>query len=561
MMKRIGMPLIVVLLTLPVPALSQTELIGRTEVMELRWGGVEQSWDALYSRENVRFEHGPLGQLAVILDDNVPATDENTDLLLHFNGAGAQTVSAGSEHYALGEVNVFPSEDVEKHGRGSAGFLRYGNSIKIMPLESSVFFEHDPLQSFSIDFHLFPTNVHDSIVVLSWYAPTVDEESGFSGVRAFFKDGRLHWEFGNVFYEPGSEPQHIVIAELRPTPLNEWHHHGIHYDSLSGLMTLTFDGRENNLLWLTHNRRESGNELRGKFSPYLGVPLVLGEHFLGYMDEFRIARGAPSFMREENRAKGRIMSDVTDEYRTRGTIKSDVIDLTNRGTKVVKLVWDSIEEQGTAIRVYCRVSNRYFAPDMEPLGEDFLVKKGEHGQWPPDPELSHLDGRNIAEAFEQLKSSTSPPRWTMVRNGGEIKDVMLKGRYVQWKAELYGTEGSYTPRLNTLAVVYEPDPPPTAPILLTVSPLNKGVELTWVRNKEKDVAAYRIYYWEQSRFYVGNEPELVEQSTGETLTYELRNLENDRVYFVSITAVDDDGQESGFSRELIARPSAVYARD
>jgi hypothetical protein len=534
-----------ILAVLPASTFAQTELIGRREFAELSWGGVEHRWDDVFHRSNVRERTGPRGRLDLVLEDNIPVPATNTELLLHFDAVGVHTES---DRYRIVKTDVFHSEHVEKHGRGSAGFLRYGNRVEIKPLESSVFFSEHPLQSFSIDFHLFPTSVHDSTVVLAWYAPTVDAEVGFSGIRAFFRDGRLHWEFGNVFREYGGRPRPVVIGELIPTPLHQWHHHGITYDALSGLITLTFDGRETNLLWTTTNEREHGNQLEANISPYLsGVSMILGEHFLGYMDEFRISRGIAEYS--------------CGEYRSRGTARSRVIQLANRGSRIVRLRWDSSEEYGTAIRVYCRASNRYFSPDMEPASDADMDPPRENGEltrrWPPDPELSHLDGRDVTGALQELKGG-SPPPWVPVINGAEFEEGVLTGRFVQWKVELYGTRGNHTPLLENLTLVYEPDPSPIAPILLAASPLDGGIELTWVKSREKDVAAYRIYYGERSRNYLAFEPIRVPQSDDETQSYSIEDLVNDRVYFVSMTAVDDDGQESGFSDELVVRPSSTY---
>jgi hypothetical protein len=278
------------------------------------------------------------------------------------------------------------------------------------------------------------------------------------------------------------------------------------------------------------------------------------------MDEFRISRGVPGDLTAPGAVLFRTGSDSGTlhpsgtRYHEEGVIRSEVIDLENPGTRILKWSWDSVEEQGTAVRVYFRVSNRYFTPDMEPEKAPQVRDQG----FPPDPEIVRREGQDMTAVFERLQRETAPPGWIPVRNDEEIGDTLHKGRYVQWKAELYGTEERYTPRLNSLSLVYEPDPPPPPPILLAARPRNGSISLTWVKNKEHDVSSYRVYYGEASRFYVDNEPETVPQSLGETLNYELDNLENDRVYFVSITAVDDDGQESGFSRELVSRPSAVY---
>ena len=64
--------------------------------------------------------------------------------------------------------------------------------------------------------------------------------------------------------------------------LGEWHHHAMQYDEKNGLLTVCYDGRENNLRWITEAGREGSTLLRGRFSPYLAVPLIIGENYVGF---------------------------------------------------------------------------------------------------------------------------------------------------------------------------------------------------------------------------------------------------------------------------------------
>ena len=223
-----------------------------------------------------------------------------------------------------------------------------------------------------------------------------------------------------------------------------------------------------------------------------------------------------------------------------------MIDLKNRGTEIISMSWDGEEENGTAIRLFFRSSNEYFAPDTD-------YRKPHHDTDPDDYVSSFMDWR---------KTVKSRP-WVPVRNGNEIS-VNNRGRYFQWMAVLIGTDGLYTPVLHNLGVSVEPNMPPAPPILLAAEPVSGGIELTWIRNKEKDVTGYYVYFGNRSGYYVGNIPEFVPVQdsgrTGDTRTHVLQGLRNEDVYFVSITAVDEEGQESDFSRELIARPSALYSR-
>ena len=571
--------LLALLLIIPLPAClcAQSELLGKADIKDMTWGGVEREWGGvqvfgkragLFHMNNVRMVRGSEGLYSILLRDNSPVYTGNTELLLHFDHATRTHILDRSKHYEIDGVSIFPSDDIEKHGQGSAGFLRYGNNVQIKPRSDSVFFNETPLQSFTIDFYLFPINVHDSVVVLSWYAPTVDVDQGFSGLKAFFRNGRLHWEFANVFHEIDygldergeavATPHTIVVGEIDPTPLNEWHHHSLHYDAQNGLITLRFDGRESSLYWATANRGEDGAFLEGRFSQHIGVPMTLGDHYLGYIDEFRISRGIRVYTPGEFVGNGSTaQADAMQESSSgKGFVISDVIDLKNRGSSIVSISWDGEEENGTALRVFFRTSNDYFAPDTDylhphtrPASDDYM--------------------RNVL----RWRKTVKPRSWIPVRNGEEIMQ-QNRGRYVQWMAVFFGTDGLYSPVLHNITLSVEPNMPPVKPILLAAQPVAGGIELKWVRNKENDISGYYVYYGNRSGYYVGHEPQFVSAllpagsdetevlqngEIGDTRTFVLQGLKNEDVYFVSITAVDDEGQESDFSRELIARPSALFS--
>jgi hypothetical protein len=514
--------LLFLLVSLPLSTTySQTELIGRGEVEHLRWGGVEPGWrHDIYRVDDARFRPGPMDRVEIVLDDNSPGRDRRTELLLDFDRCERRSLQAFAPFYEIGKVDIFPSRDIRKFGECAAGFYQLFNRIEIFPGERSVFFKDPVLNSFSIDFFLRPTDIHDSTVVLSWSAPVIDLDGERTGFTASFRGGKLRWRFENIFYGPEGNPVTVDIGEYHASPPNEWHHHALVYDAGSGLLTLYNDGRESGLVWLTVDGREDSSLLRGKVSPYLSVPMVIGERYLGYVDEFRITRGKPPL----------IMGD----YKLQGTVLSDVIDLHYRGTKLVQVTWNGKEEEGTAIRVSCRMSSTYYLPEDSP---------------------------------DEDRTTSSPP-WVPVREGQTFKKDELKGRYLQWKVDLLGTGRQATPALYDLTVVVEPDPPPGPPILLSAEPQNGGVKLTWVTAKEQDVAGYRVYYGKSPSTYFGTEASLgrspidVEKSDspGDIQSVLIDGLTNEQVYFFSVTAVDEEDQESGFGGELVARPSEIYGR-
>jgi hypothetical protein len=528
--------------------LAQTELIGRSEVLEYVWGGVERGWHDVFSARDVRIVPGPLGRLDAVLADNTSLEGKDTDLLLRFDECERDRLAYSSPGYRSDKVDIFPSKEIKKHGACAAGFLNGRNVVQVKPLAESLFFGEGALRSFTIDFYLFPTEFADGNSVLSWYAPVVSLGGSYTGISAYAEQGRLAWRLEKVFKKRNGEYVDVVVRENRTTPLNEWHHHALHYDSDTGLLSLFFDGRESNLVWVTETGRQGGTLLLGTFSPYLGVPISLGESFSGFMDEFRISRGMPEFF--------------IGDYRSSGEIRSDVIDLTGPGSKMVKVSWSGVEDNGTAIRIYLRVSKSYFLPAAEP-GERIGRIEGRGS-----------GGSDTAGGTEDPTSQAGDvpgyPGWIQVKNGEVLAGRLPAGRYLQWKAVLLGTgdtspfvrgTGSvYTPVLKSLAVMIEPDDPPLTPTVLNAVPLDRGVKITWLRNKESDIQGYRIYYGPASKYYFGKGADLGSSpvTVGNVGSAVLKGLVNEEVYFIAVTALDSSGQESGFSREFVVRPSQVF---
>lgn len=501
------------IIVFPLDLYSQEELIGTTEVKYLRWGGVKQGWKNIYKFVDTALVHGEMGKLSISLADNAAIPDKNTEILIDFDSCRRDRIHPYLTNYRIGKVDIFPSRDVKLFGSCSGGFINYKNVVEIEVLKNSFFFTEDPLGSFTIDFYLYPTSIYDDSEVLSWRSPVILYGGNYAGIRCYFKDGKLTWSFENIFFDSNGKPFDFEISELNDEVLYEWHHHAIIYNSSNGLMTLIRDGKTVGLKWLTENSREGGTLLRGNITRYITEPIMIGRSFIGYMDDFRISRGT--------------LSISPGLYRSRGYVLSDVLDI-GRASKVLRIKWESREDVGTLIKLYYRISDVFFPPDTE----------------------STSGGLGERISFN----------WKTGYNGAVIKPPQ-RGRYLQWKAELFGTDNLYTPYLDSLEVLVELDKPPLAPLLVEVKPLDGGVRVKWIKNKEKDVVGYRVYYGSSSHYYFGEDADLGPSpiDVGNIDELEIKGLENEKVYFFSITAIDEAGLESGFSREIAVRPSSIYA--
>lgn len=79
----------------------------------------------------------------------------------------------------------------------------------------------------------------------------------------------------------------------------------------------------------------------------------------------------------------------------------------------------------------------------------------------------------------------------------------------------------------------------------------KPCAITWTANTEPDMKEYRVYLSPTSGLY-GAPALTVPHPTTESRTSSLGVL-TDRTYFLVVTAVDQDGNESGFSNEVSFR--------
>lgn len=523
MRKAIFVLIVILFWLIPFILKGEDDFFGFGEIKEQIWGGVVLDWPSVFKMKNVVKVRGPNGVLGIRLSDNVPEINENTELMLHFDRVNFGKIMVDGGSYTLLQSDVFPSLNTRVMGTGACVFQHIGSKIELTPREIALFYPGKKFGSFTISLYLYPTMIFNGETVISMVAPAIEYNDKITGFKLFFKDNRLTWSFLNLFSDSKGNFKKISIMELKSLPIYEWHHHLLYYNADKGVMTLYIDGKESAIKWVTDNGEENGTILNGKLPGSLTVPLTIGGSFVGYMDEFMIYKG------EANIKNGK--------YRTRGEVVSDILQFKSKVVNIAKIKWDSIESNGTAVRVMYRISDNYFLPDGG---------------------MGGMNSNDLNSSYrENSIKLKNEPEWKMAKNGGIIRE---KGRYFQWKAILYGTSNIYTPILKNLHLFYEEDLPPSKPILLSVIPGNGTVTLKWVANKEDDIAGYRLYYGNDSHNYFGKGVNLGNSpiTLGNIISVKLKGLVNEKVYFFSITAIDKSGQESVFSKELVTRPSKIF---
>ena len=108
---------------------------------------------------------------------------------------------------------------------------------------------------------------------------------------------------------------------------------------------------------------------------------------------------------------------------------------------------------------------------------------------------------------------------------------------VPWRESLDSSLASATPRDVT---------PPERPEGLTVVPGVGRVFLTWNENRERDLAGYYVYRSLKSG--KGYERLIMDKPLNRT-TYSDENVKPRTTYYYIITAVDQSGNESAWSKE------------
>lgn len=114
---------------------------------------------------------------------------------------------------------------------------------------------------------------------------------------------------------------------------------------------------------------------------------------------------------------------------------------------------------------------------------------------------------------------------------------------------LFRDNPAFTKLLQIAPPVASTPPPPQPPpstVPPSVSPINK-VTLTWIANKESDLAGYKVYVGTSSgRYDFPGSPFIISKTT----TYIVRNLQQNTTYFFAISAYDLAGNESPLSAEV-----------
>ncbi|MEI0492949.1 fibronectin type III domain-containing protein [Brachyspira intermedia] len=357
----------------------------------------------------------------------------------------------------------------------------------------------DTMTSFTLEFYLNPYRIRMNSQVLSKTA--IYNENGVtksSGIKANIVNGRLVWQFNNLFSYNGVYTN-VMLTQGEYLKENEWRHHSVSFNAATGKLVKYIDGLEEQVIYLTSTGDETGSPYTIEFDNIKLDPLYLGNGFIGGLDAFYFT---PRYKQTFN----------LYPYTADGEIISKVIDFENKNTFIDSIDYVGNGTNGSYIDLYYRTSDYYFAPG------------------------------DVNIAWEPLKNHTNMMTNTMTR-------------YVQVRAVLKSNvDRNVTPVLNNVSINYHNPEKPLVPSNLTATAINgTSVMLKW-NGSHENISGYKIYYGTKSGVY--NEAQYTPIVIENVQEYTVEGLEEGRVYYFTVTAIGGEGGniESGFSEEVYVRP-------
>lgn len=358
---------------------------------------------------------------------------------------------------------------------------------------------YNTMTSFTIEFYLNLYKVRMNSKVLSKVAIYNDNGiTRYSGIKANIINGRLVWQFNNLFSYKG-QYTNIILSGGEYLKENKWRHHSISFNSSTGKLVKYIDGLEEEVVYLTSTGDKNGSPYTAEFDKIKLEPLYLGQGFVGAIDSFYFI---PNYKQSFDLYK----------YSSSGEVISKVIDFNNKNIFIDYINYRGNFTNGCYIDLYYRTSDYYFSPEDNNI------------EW------------QLLDNYTNIISSSST-------------------RYIQIKALLKSNvDRNITPILNNVDIVYHNGRLPQIPVNVTAySSGADSVTLKWDSSHE-DVVGYKIYYGTKSGIY--NDAEHIPIIAGKQNEYVIDGLNEGEVYYFTVTAIGGEGGniESGFSKEVYVRP-------
>ena len=391
--------------------------------------------------------------------------EPNNLLYLSFDAELPVLLRDSAGHYRLETASYAPSSDA-RVGRRAALFIRRENRIVIRSPQE-LWPGRGPLNNFTIEFWIKPVHFSRKNVLFrkQALAPILESQSA-AGIEIYLQDGRVHVALFSLFRDMRARKRSLHLISRSSVRRGSWQHVVFGYDAGQGRAALYIGGREEEVAFA----RDEEGTWSAAFSQLDRSPIVIAESYMGLLDEFRIAEGAP---RGEEGIRNSVYPSLRyhpvylNAEQPSGKVVSHVMRLPDgRLARRADLEVRGLEPKGAALNFFVRASNSRFSMDTT--------------------------ARELP--------------WRLVRSKAQLADFT----YWQWKAELRADpRGTGSPQLRDVRLTYTPYPrpvPPQGPVVIEGLTRGEQITLEWIRNPESEVkerGGYIVYYGYRPGEYLG----------------------------------------------------------
>lgn len=444
------------------------------------------------------------------LQEEKPTSDLSEDLLLDFESSTPLL-----KNYHIIYEKYIPNPFQVKSGNKSAKFFTKNQNITLLPRGSALFRPGSIPGSFTIEFWAYFYQIYEGQSIVEFIGNNLGDETDQNtyGFRIVIKKNRLTYIFENFFWE-GEESYSLEITEDNPIQLSQWEHHAVSFNILDGKLVTWRGGVEQQTLWVTKNRRPRSTILIPRIKEEIHASLVLGQGGFLSLDNFAIL----SIFKERyaiQNYKQKPAEMISTVYKMPFLFEIKSLELLSK-----------VPNEPSFIKVAYRISNQPFSPSDTSLSWVYLPS-----------------------------------------NAKEFPPTMNMGNYIQFKIQYFPyEENTETPLFSALSLRYTRYEKPVVPLLLSSEAGDGSITISWLPSPEENIIGYEIYYGNRSQEYHGTESKqgaspifmpYKHEGKLKAISYTIENLPNDRACFVSIRTVDQWGQKSDFSKEVVLFPSDI----